>query len=109
MTRAVGTVRRARGTKRMDAVASEINASPRTLERLFLEHVGISAKTFSRLVRFDRAVRDLPLRGAQSWSQFALSHGYSDQSHFINEFREFAGVTPTQFETEATGVSARSV
>jgi AraC-like DNA-binding protein len=103
--RAVRSVRGAQGRKRMETVASETNVSTRTLERHFLEHLGVSAKTFSRLGRFDRAARDISSRGTQSWSQFALAHGYSDQPHFINEFREFAGVTPTQFEAEATGRS----
>jgi len=99
--RAVTSLRNASGLKRMDALASEANVSTRKLERHFLEHVGISAKTYARLIRFDRAVRDLDGRGARGWSQFALDHGYSDQAHFINEFKEFAGITPTQFEAES--------
>jgi AraC-like DNA-binding protein len=98
--RAVGLVHAARGRKRIDALVSELNVSPRRLERNFLAHVGMSPKLFSRLVRFDRAVRDLAARGAKPWSQFALEHGYADQAHFINEFREFAGVTPAEFERE---------
>ena len=84
----------------MDAVATETNISPRKLERAFLEHVGLSPKMYSRLVRFDQAVRGIGARGKVPWSQFALAHGYSDQAHFINEFKEFAGVTPAQFESE---------
>jgi AraC-like DNA-binding protein len=98
--RAAQLVRRERGRGRIDALAADLNVSSRRLERHFLAHVGMSAKLFSRLVRFDRAVRDLSSRGATSWSQFALAHGYTDQAHFINEFREFAGVTPTEFERE---------
>jgi len=98
--RAAALVRGAAGRKRMDALTSDLNVSARRLERQFLTHVGMSPKLFSRLVRFDRVVRDLGRRGAVPWSQFALAHGYSDQAHFINEFREIAGVTPEEFERE---------
>lgn len=100
---AVKLVRGSRGGRRIDALAADLSISPRRLERQFLTHVGLSPKLFSRLVRFDRAVRDLARRGDTSWSQFALAHGYADQAHFINEFREFAGVTPAELERETTG------
>jgi AraC-like DNA-binding protein len=98
--RAVRSVRRARGRLRIDALAADLNLSPRRLERHFLTHVGLSPKLFSRLVRFDRAVRHLTSRGTASWADFASAHGYADQAHFINEFREFAGVPPEEFERE---------
>lgn len=98
--RAAALVREAAGRKRMDALTSDLDISARSLERKFLTHVGMSPKLFSRLVRFDRVIRDLARRGETPWTQFALAHGYSDQAHFINEFREFAGVTPEEFERE---------
>jgi transcriptional regulator GlxA family with amidase domain len=97
---AVRLVLRARGRQRIGALAAGLNLSPRRLERHFLAHVGMSPKLFSRLVRFDRAVRGLRVRGATSWADFAVAHGYTDQAHFINEFREFAGVPPVEFERE---------
>ena len=101
-TTAAQIVRKSRGRARMDALTRDLSVSPRQLERHFLTHVGMSPKLFARLIRFDRAVRDLSKRGDRSWADFALAHGYSDQAHFINDFREFAGVTPTEFETETT-------
>lgn len=98
--RAAAIVRETAGRKRMDALTADLDVSARSLERKFLTHVGMSPKLFSRLVRFDRVVRDLARRGQTPWTQFALAHGYSDQAHFINEFREFAGVTPEEFERE---------
>jgi AraC-like DNA-binding protein len=102
--RVVHRVRTAGGQKRIDALANETNLSARQLERVFREHVGLGPKTYSRLVRFDRAARGIASRGTMAWTHFALTHGYSDQAHFLNEFKEFAGVTPAQFESElATG------
>ena len=98
--RTVQRVRTAGGQKRIDALANETNLSTRQLERVFREHVGLGPKTYSQLVRFDRAARGISSRATMPWAHFALTHGYSDQAHFINDFREFAGVTPAQFEIE---------
>lgn len=64
--------------------------SPRRLSALFREEIGLGPKTFWRLRRFNAAVRSLEqreLRGAA----LAAECGYFDQSHFIREFRAFAG------------------
>jgi len=106
--RAVHRVRTAGGQKRMDVLADETNLSVRQLERVFREHVGLSPKTYSRLVRFDGAARGIHARGTLSWTHFALTHGYGDQAHFINDFKEFAGVTPAQFEAELAAGELRS-
>ena len=98
--RVVHGVRTAGGQQRIDALANDTNLSTRQLERVFREHVGLGPKTYSQLVRFDRAARGIASRGTMPWTHFALTHGYSDQAHFINDFKEFAGVTPAQFESE---------
>jgi AraC-like DNA-binding protein len=98
--RAVAIMRRSERPGRIDSIVDALNVSSRKLERQFLDQVGVSPKLYSRLVRFDRAVRHIDRRGRATWAQFALAQGYSDQAHFINDFREFAGVTPTEFEAE---------
>jgi AraC-like DNA-binding protein len=100
LARAVASIRAAGGRKRIDTLAQETNLSTRQLERVFVDHVGLGPKTYSRLVRFDRAARGLRTRGTLPWSRFALSFGYVDQAHLINEFKEFARVSPAQFERE---------
>lgn len=77
------------------AVARELALSERQLERRFLSRIGISPKRFVMLRRFERAV-ELIQRSA-SLTHAALDAGYYDQSHFIREFRRFAGAAPGRF------------
>lgn len=67
--------------------------SPRQLRRLFKYYVGDSAKTFSKVVRFQNILRAKPSK--QSLKRNKLFYqGYYDQAHFIKEFKNFYGVTP---------------
>ncbi len=98
----VGAVDEAGGAIRVDELADRVGVSPRTLERLFLEHVGISPKTFARMVRFQNAVARL--RSGRSFSSFAdlaIACGYTDQSHFIKDFKTLAQRLPSEFRLVA--------
>ncbi len=63
-------------------------------ERSFRSQVGINPKEYARIVRFQRALA-LMRSGESGLGQIAYACGYSDQSHFIREFRRFSGLTPT--------------
>lgn len=75
------------------ALANETGVGLRTLQRRFMEHVGVSPKQHLRWLRFERA-RQLLLWSDQRSVEIAMAAGYSDQAHFVREFRRFAGVTP---------------
>jgi AraC-like DNA-binding protein len=86
------------GAERVETVAREIGISRQHLARQFLHHVGVSPKTFARVVRFRRVMEDRRSRLSEvDWSRLALEHGYYDQSHLIADFRELAGATPSSF------------
>lgn len=76
------------------ALADEAGIGLRTLQRRFMEHVGVSPGQHLRWLRFERARQMLLLRGDRRSADIALAAGYSDQAHFVREFRRFAGVTP---------------
>jgi AraC-like DNA-binding protein len=77
---------------RVAIVAGELGLSERQLERLFLERVGVSPKHYARLRRFEHAAQ--LTRDGRASGEIAFATGYTDQAHFIREFRRFTGTTP---------------
>lgn len=69
----------------------------RRIERIFGKHVGVSPKTFTRIVRFSGVVRSIEAADSYGLLDTALSFAYYDQSHMIHEFNEFAGTSPLQY------------
>jgi AraC-like DNA-binding protein len=84
------------GLVRVDELAREIGISRQHLARQFQQHVGVSPKTFARVIRFRRLLQTLPKHDTD-WADLAARHGYYDQSHLIADFRELAGTTPNAF------------
>ena len=73
------------------------NVGARKLERMFNKYVGISAKTYGTLHRFQNCINQLFNRNYSKFSDIAYENGYFDQMHFIKEFKRFAGHTPKDF------------
>ena len=85
------------GSLSISDVADAFGVSERRLERHFKRSVGLSPKTFSRIVRFQSVVRSVQGDPKTDILEAALGLGYYDQSHLIRDFREFSGVTPHAF------------
>lgn len=96
LQRAAICIVRAGGSVSPDDLASRAGLSARQLRRLCVDQAGIGIKTLCRIVRFRRAAIDIA-NPPRSWADFALDHGYYDQAHFINEFKEFSGLTPSAY------------
>ena len=72
--------------------------SQRQFIERFTREVGITPKRFARVQRFQQAVRRADGGRPDRWCDIASDCGFSDQSHLVHEFREFAGITPTDWE-----------
>ena len=70
--------------------------SQRQLRRLFEFYVGDSAKTFAKVVRFQQILRAKPSTQSLRQNKLFFDVGYYDQAHFIKEFKNFYGVTPSR-------------
>jgi AraC-like DNA-binding protein len=82
---------------RVGEVAADLGLLPRTLRRRFTAQVGLTPKRFGRVQRMQRLVHDLDGQRDADWAALAAWHGYADQSHLADEFRELAGVTPGEY------------
>jgi len=74
--------------------------SHRALVDLFSGAVGLTPKRYARVRRFHRALQRASRHDAP-WVDVATGLGYSDQAHFVREFHEFAGVTPSRYRRAA--------
>jgi AraC-like DNA-binding protein len=94
------------GHARMHDIALQCAISTSQFERHFKQLTGISPKTFARLVRFE-AIRDsLTVTPESSLVDLAYRYGYTDQAHFIHDFKAFAGRTPGVFAAQVSAQNA---
>ena len=97
-TKAVDTIRKGNSVS-VHALCSENESYYKKLERDFLKHVGYTPKYYSRIVRFNKAIR-LMQSTKENLTSICYDCDYYDQSHFIKDFHQFTGTTPKRFQTE---------
>src|ERR1700679_3888261 len=81
----------------MKAAARAAEVSQKKLIRLFAEEVGMTPKTYLRVARFQRVLGGLHTASRADWMEAVERGGYYDQPHFIREFKEFSGFTPSEY------------
>ncbi|MGJ1415191.1 DUF6597 domain-containing transcriptional factor [Sphingobacterium multivorum] len=82
-------------------IQSELNISERSLERYFKEYIGISPNLYARINRFQLALENIRQNQFSKLTDIAYQCNYCDQSHFIREFKGFAGISPKHFLLQA--------
>jgi AraC-like DNA-binding protein len=93
---AIQTIIKAQGMVNVTALAADLCLSTRQFERHFKTYAGFSAKTYARIIRFQRAASQYG-RIEENLTALAYECGYYDQSHFIHDFKEFSGYHPRQY------------
>jgi len=85
----------ARGRVRVGAVAAELGWSRRHLTERFRDELGLSPKTFARVLRFEHAHGLATAPDPPPWADVATVSGYADQAHLVRDWSEFTGRSPT--------------
>lgn len=96
--RMVRRIDASRGALRIEALAAELGKSPRQLQRLFLETVGVTAKFYSLIARARHAAGMIAAREPARLADVATQAGYADQSHMTRDFARLAGVPPARLD-----------
>jgi AraC-like DNA-binding protein len=76
---------------------SHIGLLPKTFVRRFREQVGLTPKRFARVRRIQRILGALLCPVEVNWCILAAEYGFADQAHFIHDFRDLTGITPSAY------------
>ena len=104
---AVETIARDPGITRVAQLCADTGLTTRSVQRVFAEHVGCPPKWAIRIYRLNDAAQRLVTEGQPDYAGLAVRLGYSDQSHFIRDFRTVTGQSPAEYvRTARTGSAA---
>lgn len=87
-------------TRTLKWISDNSGYSQKHFIALYKKYVGLTPKEFQKVMRFQKAIKNIELSKSLSWTQLALDCGYYDQAHFINEFKDFSGFNPQQYLIE---------
>lgn len=82
---------------RVQDLAQLAGVSPRQLQRLFAQYVGVSPKWVIARYRLHEALALLQRGEAQPDAELALRLGYFDQAHFVRDFQRMVGQPPAAY------------
>lgn len=89
-----------KGALRIGQLEALTGYTCRTLQRQFQSDMGMSPKTFSRIVRCQFAVHEINCHDSIAFSDLASDLGFSDQPHFLREFKKCVSATPANYQRQ---------
>ncbi|WP_020616472.1 helix-turn-helix domain-containing protein [Paenibacillus daejeonensis] len=85
----------------VEQMSERYELSVRQLQRLFRRYVGVSPKWVIKRFRLQEAAERLEQDSSVSWAELAVMLGYSDQAHFIKDFKAVVGQSPAAYSKSA--------
>lgn len=89
-------VRETTGNISCRELSASVYYSERHLNRIFEHYVGMNTKTFSRMVRINKAIR-LMQNSQGNLTCASYETGFYDLPHFIHDFKSVCGKTPQEY------------
>lgn len=85
------------GKVKISHLPEKTGYSERYINRVFLQEMGFSPKTFCKIIQFQRALEFLNYGAPDKMTDAAIYLGYYDQPQFIRDFKTYCGVTPLTY------------
>lgn len=85
------------GKVKVSEMKEQTGYSERYINKVFIEEMGFSPKTFCKIIQFQRALEFMNYGAPDNMADAAVYLGYYDQSQFIRDFTRYAGITPKKY------------
>lgn len=89
-----------KGIVRVSELEDLAGYSSRYINKIFEKELGLSAKQLCSTVKFQFLLSDLNKGTSENFTSIASEYNFYDQAHFIHEFKEFSGKTPSEYARE---------
>ena len=94
---AVAEITQRPDTTSIGRLNQKIGYSQKHFINMFRRSVGVTPKSYLKIMRFQKAVAMIEAAATPDWRLIALEAGFYDQAHFIHDFKEFSGFTPERY------------
>lgn len=101
----VKMMKQVKGRNYIEHICKDFNIPQRTLEAQFKNIIGVSPKSFSRMLRINHAYHQCIVLKETDWQEIVYECNYFDQAHFIKEFKTSFGYTPAGVPAGAVNLS----
>lgn len=76
---------------------NHIGMTRASFQNQFKEQVGVSPKTYSRIIRANALYKEVLRMETPDWQQIVHDYHFFDQAHLIKDFQHFFGNSPSHF------------
>ncbi len=85
------------GKIKVSEIQERTGYSDRYINKVFIDAMGFSPKTFCKIIQFQRALEFLNYGNPDTFADAAIDLGYYDQAQFIRDFSKYAGISPKKY------------
>jgi len=86
-----------KGNINISELVSNLNIGKRQFDRKFHEVVGVTPKSYTKIVQLHYAIKLMQSKKYASMQDISYQAEFYDHAHFTNRFKELTGFTPNEF------------